>query len=361
MENNQKPAPSESQIQMVGTLGFEVTLAPGESRTEALQVPPDYDFLLHRVTYRSDGPVLLKFDVVQPSNAHHKDPQPLQPFTAALEAEYPSHLAALVGETLEGWSQKNTELTHRAWAGDDQAFFDLIERDPRVVGSPLTVAKVVSWRTEIEVFAHYFNLKDSRLFPLARLKETRARMEAAKKHLRRLGDVHIAFYDQRGKKPLPPPGVVKGLYYAFLCLFTGLKREFQRRATQHGSDKAQRDLLALVKALKSVRVQPDSFFIYIAWGLRLLDHVRIGHAQGLVEDNLLSVVGPRSSKPSEVAIDLAAQVFDISESTIEKLKESDEIISWTSPQGETCAVGGRPNFDFASFPEVQALVRTLTR
>src|SRR5215813_4922886 len=101
MENSQKPTPPESQIQMPGTLGFEVTLAPGESRTEALQVPPDYDFLLHRVTYRSDGPVLLKFDVVQPSNARHQDPQPLQRFTGALEAEYPSHLAALVGETLE--------------------------------------------------------------------------------------------------------------------------------------------------------------------------------------------------------------------------------------------------------------------
>ena len=52
-------------------------------------------------------------------------------------------------------------------------------------------------------------------------------MEAAKRNLRRLGEVHIAFYDQRRKKPLPPPGVVKGLYYAFLCLFAGLKQEFR--------------------------------------------------------------------------------------------------------------------------------------
>ncbi len=357
MENNEKPAPSESRVQMPGTLAFEVTLAPHESRTLVLQIPPDYDFVLHCVTCRSDGPVLLKTEVVQPPAGHPSEPQPPQPFTGALEAEYPGHLAALEGETLEDWTKKNADLTQRAWAGNDQAFFDLIRRDPRVVGSQLTVAKVVSWRTELELFAKYLNLKGSRLFPLTKLKEARAKMEAAKKNLRRLGEVHIAFYDQRGKKPLPPPGVVKGLYYAFLCLFAGLKQEFQRRATHDGLDKARRDLLALVKALKGLRAQPDSFFVYIAWGLRLLDQLRIGDAQGLGKDNLLNVVGPRSSKPSEVALDLAAQVFEIGEHAVETLKESEEIIPWTGPRGETCALGGRPNFDLTSFPEVQRVMR----
>ncbi len=359
MEDNQKPAPPESRIQMPGALGFEMTLGPHESRRQVLQIPPDYDFVVHCVTCRSDGPLLLKTEVVQPPGAAHPTPQPPQPFATALEAEYPDHLAGLVGETLEEWTQKNTDLTQRAWAGDDQAFFDLIRRDPRVVGSPLTVAKVVSWRTELELFAKYLNLKGSKLFPLSRFEEARAKMEAAKKNLRRLGEVHIAFYDQRGKKPLPPPGVVKGLYYAFLCLFAGLKQEFQLRVTRDGLEKAQRDLLALVKALQGLQVQPDSFFIYIAWGLWVLDQLHIGHTKGLGKDNLRNVVGPKSSKPSEVALDLTAQVFEISESTVEKLKESEEIIPWTGPAGEKYAVGGRPNFDFASFPEVQAVMRTV--
>ena len=231
MEDSQKPAPSESRIQMPGVLGFQETLAPLESKTVVLQIPPDYDFVLHRVTCRSASPQLLKIEVVQPPKACHPEPQSPQPFTTALDSEYPGHFAALVEETLEEWTRKNTDLTQRAWAGDDQAFFDLIRRDPRVVGSPLTVAKVVSWRTELELFAKYLNLKGSRLFPLTRLEEARAKMEVAKKNLRRLGEIHIAFYDQRGKKPLPPPGVVKGLYYAFLCLFAGLKQEFQNRET----------------------------------------------------------------------------------------------------------------------------------
>ena len=158
MENSQKPAPSESRIQMPGVLALEETLAPHESRTVVLQIPPDYDFLLHRVTCRSDGPVLLTIEVALPPEPRHPEPQPPQPFTTALEAEYPGHLAALVGETLEDWTQKNADLAQRAWAGDDQAFFDLIRRDPRVVGSQLPVAKVVSWRTELELFPEYLNL-----------------------------------------------------------------------------------------------------------------------------------------------------------------------------------------------------------
>ena len=360
MENKQKAAPSESRIQMPGALGFEVTLAARESKTVLLPIPPDYDFVLHRVTCRSDGPVMLKTEVVQPPRARRPIPQPSQPFTMALEAEYPGHLAALVGETLEDWTQKNTDLTQRAWAGDDHAFFELIGRDPRVVGSELTVAKVISWRTELEGFAKYLNLKGSRLFPLTRLEEARAKMETAKKNLRRLAEVHIACYDQRGKKPLPPPGVVKGLYYAFLCLFAGLKQEFQSRATRDGQKKARRNLLALVKALQGLQVQPDSFFIYIAWGVRLLDQLRVGETRGLTEDTLPNVVGPGSSKPSEVALDLTAQVFEISERTVETLKESEEIIPWTGPAGETYAVGGRPNFDLTSFPEFQAVLKIVT-
>lgn len=158
MDSNEKPAPTSPGIQMPGALTFEATLAPHESKTVALQVPPDYDFMLHCVTCRSDGPVLLKIEIAEAPGARHPVAQAPQPFTAALEAEYPGHLAALVGEPLEEWTQKNTDLTQRAWAGDDQAFLDLIGREPRVVGSPLTVTKVVNWRTEVEMFARYRTL-----------------------------------------------------------------------------------------------------------------------------------------------------------------------------------------------------------
>src|SRR5262249_52118351 len=101
------------------------------------------------------------------------------------------------------------------------------------------------------------------------------------------------------------------------------------------------------------------FFIYIAWGVRLLDQLRIGGSRGLSKDTLPSVVGPRSFKPSEVALDLTAQVFEISESTVEALRQRDDVIPWTGLHGEIRAVGGRANFGLASFPDVQRAMRAL--
>jgi hypothetical protein len=75
MEDSQKRDPSESAIRMPGALSMEETLAPGESKPLVLQIPPDYDFLLERITCPLDGPVLLKMNVASPRNpfAPHRD------------------------------------------------------------------------------------------------------------------------------------------------------------------------------------------------------------------------------------------------------------------------------------------------
>jgi hypothetical protein len=67
MEDSQKRDRSESAIRMPGALSIvDETLAPGESKIQVLQISPDYDFLLERITCRSDGPVLLKIDIAPP-------------------------------------------------------------------------------------------------------------------------------------------------------------------------------------------------------------------------------------------------------------------------------------------------------
>jgi len=92
--------------------------------------------------------------------------------------------------------------------------------------------------------------------------------------------------------------------------------------------------------------------------VRVLDQLRIGESRGLSEDTLPNVVGPRSSTPSEVALDLTAQVFEISEQTVEVLRQRDDVIPWMGPHGEIYAVAGRPNFDLTSFPDVQRVMRS---
>src|SRR5882724_9397345 len=101
MEDSQTRDPSESVIRMPGALSIEETLAPGESKTLVLKIPPDYDFLLERITCPQDGPVLLTINVAQPPESTRAASRPTQAFSVALETEYPGHLAALVGEALE--------------------------------------------------------------------------------------------------------------------------------------------------------------------------------------------------------------------------------------------------------------------
>ena len=100
-ENTQNRDAARWWIQMSGDLSVEAVLAPHETKTLAAQVPPDYDFMFHRITCRSDGPVLLKFPVPAPAQPRLWGEQAVQSFSAALNAEYPAHLAALAGETLE--------------------------------------------------------------------------------------------------------------------------------------------------------------------------------------------------------------------------------------------------------------------
>ena len=352
--------PAAGSFQMPGTLSLDVTLGPGETQAHQIPIPPDYDFVLHAITVRSDGPLLLEIGYVPPRSTPAPPPANSDAFATALQTEYPAHLAGLVGESLAEWTTTNATLRQRANAGDDDAFFALLERDPRLIGSEGTVGKVVSWRTELECYARYQRLKSSALFPIPWLDAARARMEVAQRNLRRLGEVHIAFYDQRGKNLLPPPGVVKGLYYAFLCLFAGLKQEFRMRAHQAGSERASHAVLAIVKALKDVIPSRNPSVAYLAWATRLLDELQIGHAPGLTPDTMLNVIGPSSSKPSEAALRLTAQTFEVSERTVERVKETDEIIPWTSPDGKFFAIGGRPNFELSSFPEVQRILTAPT-
>src|SRR5439155_26654305 len=120
--------------------------------------------------------------------------------------DFPNHQAARSGETPEAWTQRNHELRDKALAGDDRAFFDLLSRDPREIASDLAVAKLINWRTELDYSGAYLKLKGSKAVPVPGLREAKQRVDAAKWNLRRLGQIHIRAYDQRGRRSLPPAG-----------------------------------------------------------------------------------------------------------------------------------------------------------
>ena len=95
--------------------------------------------------------------------------------------------------------------------------------------------------------------------------------------------------------------------------------------------------------------------------MALLEQLEIDGQQGLTAENLKTLVGGRSSKPSEAALEFAGQTFGVSADTIERLLQSDDAIVWASPDGTWYALGGRPNYRLADFSEFQQTAQELTR
>jgi hypothetical protein len=348
---------NRSNIFVPGQFLIRTSLGPAETKEFIIQIPPEFDFLLHDIVFKAepapDGPIELRIKVTQGEQPASVQPQTVEEFVFALDEELPRHQADWLGQTLDQFETKNEELRQRVMkTGDDEAFFELLGRDPRVIRAPMTLAKLVNWRLEVERYLRCFRIKTGDLFVLNGLAEAKKRMQAAKNNLSRFGKVHADFYDQRGKNILPRAGVVKGLYYAFLCLIGGIRREYELKQTELGERQARRWILAFVDSLKSAGKDSQSFFVYVAWATRLLK-ISIAGVPGSTPGNLASVVGCYSDKPSDLALQLTAQAFDVSVNTVERLKKTDCVVIWSLSSEEVRGVAGRPIYQLENFPEYQ--------
>jgi hypothetical protein len=289
-------------------------------------------------------------------------PIPGGTFTEYLERELPAHLATAAGEEFSQWVEKNRALTEAARAGDDDALFALLARDPRQLASDLTLGRVVTWRTEIEDYNRYFRFKASRfLAPSAAVADAEHRMEEARKKLGRLGASQLDLYDQRGKRPLPPAHLVRGFYYGLLCLLQGLRAICTDR--QNGGIRPRQieaDLSELVGGLATLE-GASPFLPYVRLAVRLVRDREILTAAGFGDLPLAELVGTRDATPSDTARVIAAAALEVSEDTIERLAAQPAPLPLPSPAGVQRFVVGPPTFKLLDFPEVQALVARLTR
>jgi len=44
------------------------------------------------------------------------------------------------------WVKENKELEKKAWAGDDEAFFELLMRNPEYLKTDLAMARIMEWQ-----------------------------------------------------------------------------------------------------------------------------------------------------------------------------------------------------------------------
>jgi hypothetical protein len=343
------------------SFGFELTLAPHGSETVAFQ--GDQDVLLSGMSANAEGPAVIEIQITDALPAGTPVlPIPGATFTEYLERELPAHLAAAAGEELSQWVEKNRGLTEVARAGNDEAFFALLARDPRQLASELTVGRVVTWRTEIEDYNRYFRFKASRfLAPSAAVADAQHRMEEARKKLGRLGASQLDLYDQRGKRPLPPAYLARGFYYGLLCLLQGLRAVCTER--QDGGMRPRQvetELSELVGGLATLE-GASPFLPYVRLAVRLVRDQEILTDAGFGDLQLAELVGTRDATPSDTARVIAAAALEVSADTIERLAAQPAPLPLPAPAGVQRFVVGPPTFKLLDFPEVQALLARLTR
>ena len=341
------------------TFGFELTLAPDS--TDTVTFHGDQDVLLHAMSAKADGPAVVEARVTDtPPAGKPVISIPGGPLTEHLERELPAHLAAAAGEELSAWAERNRVLTAAALSGDDEAFFELLARDPRQLASQLTVARAVTWRTEVEHYHRFFRFKASRFVaPAAAVVDAQRRMEQARKNLTRLGTSQLDLYDQRGKRPLPLPYVARGFYYGLLCLLQGLRAV----AAQHAgvlSRQLERTLGEFLNGLVSLQ-GASPFLPYVRVAIHLLHDREIRTNAGLAGLTLAELVGTRDATPSDTARALAAAALEVSEDTIERLVALPAPLPLPSPPDVQRWLIGPPSYKLLDFPEVQALLARLTR
>lgn len=338
-------------------LTVPMALPPGGEAAQTFK--SQQEMVLRDLAVKASGPALIRIRLTQDPPVQTID-FPAQSFLDYLKQELPVHLSALVDEDPTEWERKNGALLAAADAGDHEAFFDLLGRDPRQLTADHTLRRVITWRTEIELYYRAFAYKASQFWTdEAERTEAQHRMEQAKECLRRVGESQLVLFDQRGTRPLPAAGHVRGIYYGLLCVLQGLRVLYKHyKKKRVGPAQCESLLVKFVGGLMTLR--GDSLFLsYVVAASGLLTDPQIEHltAQSRTPLSMLSV--GQDLSPSDIARALTATAFDVSTGSIERLCAQPAPIPLPSPDTERWFLAGRPEFVLLDFPEVQALRVTL--
>lgn len=343
------------------TLTVKVTLPPGATSTETINT--HLDIALRDLATKATEPALIRLHLTKTPDPDATTFQlPPQNFQEYLAKELPVHLSALVDEERTVWEKKNDHLVQTAEAGDEEAFFSLLARDPRHLTSERTLRRVLTWRTEIDHYYRAYGFKASQFWtgPDARA-EAQLQMEHAKACLRRIGQCQLELSDQRGRRPLPPAGHVRGIYYGLLCVLQGLRELYKNcEREKFNPTQCENALGRLVQGLMTLHGD-SPFLLYVVAASHLVSEPEVLNLTGQTSTPLSMLVGGQDLSPSGNARALTASAFDVSEASVERLCAEPVPIPLPCAEPDRLFLAGRPEFALFDFPEVQVLQIALTR
>lgn len=224
-----------------------------------------------------------------------------------LEYEHHKYLRGLRERTDQEWVKRNEELKEKTLAGEDEAFFQLLERNPEFLKTDLAIAKIIQWQYAIRYLGPFDRATKTFQTSRPELDRIQKRIANARKNLLKIGKI-LAFEegkDRRGKKKGPPLFDIYYAYRGLLSLFRGIKNRWKiKKKTE--KENVYRYLLRFIEEFeekKSDRYGPVCDAI---------DAFR--SAYGLNQKTIQSIV--YKSEPTDFAREVTGKILGINEDTV---------------------------------------------
>jgi len=207
------------------------------------------------------------------------------------------------------WVRINKELEERAWAGDDEAFFQLLERNPEYLKTDLAMGKIMEWQYAIQYLRPFARAEGTYRTSSQEIDQIRKKIGKARENLLRIGKI-LAFEegrDDRGKKEAP---YLLDVYYTYrgLCsLFRGIKKLWRIKRKTVGEAAVYDYLLGFIERFEASNLEEFR---------PLYDSIiRLRTSYGLNKETIQDITG---DKPSAFAVEVTAKIFETSERTVQR-------------------------------------------
>lgn len=246
------------------------------------------------------------------------------------------------------WLAENEELGKKAAGGDDEAFFELVGREPRYIQCDYALYRIATWQRDIENFYQFNHLHAEAAPESAALANfLRLRMEYARRCLERVGISLIP--DFRGMKRGLRDDIAWGAYCAFYSLCWTLREIFNEGK---GSKRSIMEVLSEMRSL----AEPSGMMIHYCWAVR-----RLGELEGLTEATVEDLLLGQS--PSVLAREYAARALGVSVTTLRKAvdRPTSGLIFWPEASGKLRGLSAKPPFDLRKEPQFRKILKRCSR
>ena len=237
------------------------------------------------------------------------------------------------------WVRTNKELEERARAGEDEAFFRLLERNPEYIKTDLAMGKIMEWQYAIQYLRPFARAKETYRTPKQEIREFQKKIAKARENLLRIGKI-LAFEEGRDERGKPYGPYLFDIYYTYRglrSLFRGIKK--LGGIKEETEEDVYDYLLCFMEEFESNFMDEFGPICEMIGTLRTF--------YGLNRETVQNIV---FIKPSAFALEVTAKIFNLSERTVQAYLKRftsevrDEVFEYLSYSSTYLGKKGQPTY-----------------